>query len=212
MNDMEINEKFVIKPVENFYKIKWLDEYMAGHRGMIAGGCFKNIFNDEKVKDVDIFFESEADFIRAVEYYDSKTEDYYFYYENPKVKSYKNKHTGIRIELCRHIFGNANDIISKFDFSIAKFCYYKQFSMDEEGIELIDYSILCHKDFFEHLQMKRIVIDGELLYPISSFERLLRYAKYGYMPCRESKENILRAIKETENLNDLSLSLYDGID
>ena len=23
----------------------WLDDYMMGHKGFIAGGCFKNIFN-----------------------------------------------------------------------------------------------------------------------------------------------------------------------
>lgn len=42
---------------DNFWMLNWLDEYMAGHKGFISGGCFKNIFNKENVKDLDIFFE-----------------------------------------------------------------------------------------------------------------------------------------------------------
>ena len=37
-------------------KVRFLDIYMEGHRGFIAGGCFKNIFNNEKIKDIDMFF------------------------------------------------------------------------------------------------------------------------------------------------------------
>lgn len=47
---------------ENFWMLNWLDEYMTGHKGFICGGCFKNIFNKEKVKDLDIFFENKSDF------------------------------------------------------------------------------------------------------------------------------------------------------
>ncbi len=30
---------------ENFWQLRWLDDYMIGHKGFICGGCFKNIFN-----------------------------------------------------------------------------------------------------------------------------------------------------------------------
>ena len=36
---------------------------MMGHKGYIAGGCFKNIFNGEKIKDIDIFFDDEEEFL-----------------------------------------------------------------------------------------------------------------------------------------------------
>lgn len=45
---------------ENFWILNWLDEYMTGHKGFICGGCFKNIFNKEKVKDLDIFLRMKA--------------------------------------------------------------------------------------------------------------------------------------------------------
>ena len=91
--------------IGNFYMLNWLSDYMIGHKGFICGGCFKNIFNKEKVKDLDIFFENEEDWSEAVLYYDKKTAgygydeeeiseeeaEYIFCYENKKVKSYKNK-------------------------------------------------------------------------------------------------------------------------
>lgn len=53
---------FVIDTPDNFWQIRWLDKYMEGHKGFIASGCFKNILSGERVKDIDIFFESESDF------------------------------------------------------------------------------------------------------------------------------------------------------
>ena len=96
---------------------------MEGHKGFICGGCFKNIFNQEKVKDLDIFFQDEDDRAEAVDYFDSMTagytdgtmedtvsEDeakYKFLYENDNVKAYVHKETGIRLELISKIYGTA---------------------------------------------------------------------------------------------------------
>ena len=59
---------------ENYLMLKWLDKFIQDHKGFICGGCFKNIFNKEKVKDLDIFFLNGADFEDAVRYYDSQKE------------------------------------------------------------------------------------------------------------------------------------------
>lgn len=34
---------------DNYWMLNWLDKFMEGHKGFICGGCFKNIFNQEKV-------------------------------------------------------------------------------------------------------------------------------------------------------------------
>lgn len=39
---------FVIDTPDNFWQIRWLDKYMEGHKGFIAGGCFKNILSGGK--------------------------------------------------------------------------------------------------------------------------------------------------------------------
>lgn len=224
------------KDNDNFWTLHWLDRYMVGHKGFIAGGCFKNIFNQEKVKDLDIFFENESDYLDAVSYFDSMTpnyngddkreEEYIFLYENGKVKAYTNSKTGIRVELCRAVFGTAKDVISKFDFTIAKFAYYKAVVEDNTGAVVeddsrkaelpethIEYRIVCDDNFFEHLHLKRLVTDDKILYPMSTFDRMVRYIGYGYKPCKETKMKIARAIHDlTEQEISVSESLYDGLD
>lgn len=227
---------------DNFWMLNWLDEFMIGHHGFICGGCFKNIFNKEKVKDLDIFFTSQADYDDAVQYFDSMTpgyegddkreEEYSFYYENDNVKAYKHKRTGITLELCCKIFGSAEEILNQFDFTVVKFAYYKAEVEDETGAEIeydpfgiepvepekkpethIEYRVMHDDKFFEHLHLKRLVTDNRIPYPMSTFERILRYAKYGYFPCRETKMKIIKAIRELDDRQvELSESLYDGMD
>lgn len=223
---------------DNFGLLNWLDEFMTGHKGFICGGCFKNIFNHEKVKDLDIFFKSRTDFDEAVQYFDSQSrgqgaEIYQFYYENDNVKAYKHIEKGITIELCCKIFGTAEEILNNFDFTVTKFAYYKEEVEDKTGAEYdgistvlnpetggyekpkthIEYKILHDDKFFEHLHLKRLVTDNKIPYPMSTFERMLRYAKYGYFPCRETKMKIIKTLRElSEQKVELSESLYDGMD
>lgn len=212
----------------NFYMLDWLDQYLMGHKGFICGGCFKNIFNKEKVKDLDIFFESEKDWAEAVIYFDSQTKGYgfegdcvtdetakyAFLYENKKVKAYKNLKTNVRVELCRAVFGKPEQVISEFDFTITKFAYYKEQVTDEDTKEIsIKSCAVCNEKFFEHLHLKRLVIDDKIPFPMSTFERVLRYAKYGFFPCKETKLKLARTIHDlsTERI-EVSESLYDGMD
>lgn len=222
---------------DNFWVLNWLDEFMMGHKGFICGGCFKNIFSHEKVKDLDIFFKSRNDFDDAVQYFDSmtigyegsdkRTEEYRFYYENANVKAYQHIRTGVVLELCSKIFGTAKKILQQFDFTIVKFSYYKVEVEDETGAEVehppfgldkkieshIEYRVFYDDKFFEHLHMKRLVVDDKIPYPMATFERMFRYAKYGYFPCKDTKMKIIRALRElTESQVELSESLYDGMD
>lgn len=235
---------------DNFWVLNWLDEFMVGHKGFICGGCFKNIFNHEKVKDLDIFFKSKEDWEDAVNWFDSKTKgyidsesfdsenglseedaEYTFYYQNDNVKAYKHKKTGVDIELCCKIFGTAEEILNQFDFTVVKFAYYKEevedssnltfeevLALNEMGLEVekethIEYKVLHDDKFFEHLHMKRLVIDNEIPFPMSTFERMFRYAKYGFFPCKETKMKIISALRDLDDKQvELSESLYDGMD
>lgn len=58
-------DEFIIRGLENLSKLRILDTYLIGHKGFIAGGCFKNIFNNERTKDIDIFFRNSLDFNSA---------------------------------------------------------------------------------------------------------------------------------------------------
>ena len=222
----------------NYWNLLWLDDYLVGHNGFICGGCFKNIMNRERVKDLDIFFRSEEDWHKACIYFDDevKKDDavWSFNYENKKVKSYKNRKTDIVIELCRTVFGEPKDVLDKFDFTITKFAYYKEEVEDETGAIVepddpfeewlaeveaekakthYETRIICHESFFEHLHMNRLVIDDQILFPMSTLERMFRYVGYGFKPCRETKLKIARALGQVPaETMEASESFYDGMD
>lgn len=65
--------------------------------------------------------------------------------------------------------------------------------------------------FFEHLHMKKLVLNENILFPVSTFERSYRYRGYGYGLCRESKGHLLNALK-TADISNLSNELYFGLD
>lgn len=214
--------EFLEKGRNNFFALNKLDPFMAGHKGFICGGCFKNLFNGEKMKDVDIFFESEEDWFSAVKHFDEECGNgfphgdgsVYFLYENKNVKAYVHKSTGVRIELCRRIFGEPEYILSQFDFTVAKAAYFKKEVEDEDGNEThIEYAMLIHPDFFEHLHNKRLVIDDKIPFPMSTLERMFRYVRYGYGPCRETKIKIAKAIHDlSPEQIEVSEDLYNGMD
>jgi hypothetical protein len=127
------------------------------------------------------------------------------------------------VELIHSVFSKPNDLISDFDFTLTKFAYYREEvenELTDDFPELFDKNetetvtkITHHKDFFEHLHMNRLVIDDVVMFPANTFERVLKYAKYGYKPCKESKAKLIQAIRENPfNEDDLSQSLYDGMD
>lgn len=199
--------EYVASEPHNITKLRTLHKFMRGHKGFIAGGCFKNILTDTKLKDVDIFFESESDWADAERVF-KEDESYKLHYENTKVTAYKHTDTGIIVELVRSTFGTPEQIISKFDFTIVKFAYFKTI----DDAENVSYNVIHHNQFFEHLFFKRIVIGKELGFPESTFERVLRYAKYGYAPCRESKINLIIALRTKQGDVNISESMYDGMD
>lgn len=202
---------FTEKGANIFPKIRFLDIYMVGHKGYIAGGCFKNIFANERIKDLDVFFETEKDFIEA-ELYFKKLEGHSFVYENAKVIAFKNEKTGIRIELVRSNFGSPEEILSMFDFSITKFAYIKKVTPPTEDNmfeETTEFKAFFHVDFFEHLQCKKLVLEPEIEYPISTWERSYKYRDYGFKLCRESKENLLTALR-TADIDEMSNIWYEA--
>lgn len=223
-----MTKDFVFADSEDFIKLRQLNRYMIGHKGYIAGGVFKNIFNDEEFKDVDIFFESQKDFAEADELF-REDDEYKVKYENTKCRAYTNQETGVTVELIRHMFNNPLDMTESFDFTVTKFVYYKEeIKVEEDEIDIEDiflpedeyeitWKVAYHNKFFEHLHMKRLVIDQDekdIILPVNSLNRMFRYAKYGYFPCRETKAKIIQALRSMPVFTDelLTLELYNGMD
>ena len=210
--------EFKVQEILNFRQLYFLDKFLIGHKGFVAGGCFKNIFNKQAVKDIDMFFESKENFNDAVKYFKDlikeNPEEWRKSYENKNVWAIYSEKDKLRIELVRSVFGSPEKIISDFDFSVTKFAYYR----NEDNIDVEDYmaqfEVMYHEDYFEHLQMKRLVIDDEIPFPVSTFNRSYKYQSYGYGLCKESKIKLITSLREIEVLNEdeLGKSLYEGKD
>ena len=210
--------EFKVQEILNFRQLFFLDKFLIGHKGFVAGGCFKNIFNKQAVKDIDMFFESKENFNDAVKYFKDlikeNPEEWRKSYENKNVWAIYSTKDKLRIELVRSVFGPPYDIISDFDFSITKFAYYRNIEQVDELDYMAQFEVMYHEDYFEHLQMKRLVIDDEIPFPVSTFNRSYKYQSYGYGLCKESKIKLITSLREIDVLNEdeLGKSLYEGKD
>lgn len=198
-------ENFIEKSNDELFKVKYLDAYMSNHKGFIAGGVFKNIFDGKAFKDIDIFFESEKDFKEALEHF-KKSKDFVKIYENKNAVCFSKVNSKVKVDLVHGSYGKPKETINKFDFTVAKFAYFKKES--EDGVS---YTCVFHKDFFEHLMTRKLVIDNNIPFPVGTFERAFRYKGYGFGMCRESKAKLIQSLQgqTTENL---SRDLYFGFD
>ena len=210
---------FIEEELNNFPQVRFLKKFLIGHPGIIAGGCFKSIFTGETVHDIDMFFRSSDDYHRTVSYFKNHPDEYSVGYENKNVESFVHKASQIRVECIRKIYGSPEEILKQFDFTIAKFAYEivaDPVDTDENGDTTWSYTdtILFHEQFFEHLTMKRLVVDDAMPYPVSTFNRTYKYAKAGYLPCRETKLKLLRAIHAMSAVEDamLAAAMYEGHD
>ena len=210
---------FVSEELNNFPQLRFLKNHLIGHPGIIAGGCFKSIFSGEKPHDADLFFRNSADFHSAISYFKENKDEYFAGYENENVVSFIHTKTGMRIECIRKIFGSPEEIIKQFDFTIAKFAYEIEAEPtdgdDGETEWIYTDKVLYHEKFFEHLCLKRLVVDDAMPYPASTFNRTYKYAASGFFPCRETKRKILEAIydmEESPSDDSLSKAMYEGHD
>jgi len=171
--------------------------------GYIAGGVFKNLFEKKPGRDLDIFFETQEAYKKAVQLMDA-TKGYVFHYENDNCKAYKHiKHKTV-VELVKTRFLPAAEMIDLFDFTIVKAALQYR----DDGNVIFTY----HKDFFEHLMTKKLVLVKEPHLPVHTLQRSWKYAGYGYGLCRESKALLTKCVIERGDITNLSKELYFGLD
>jgi len=214
---MPEGDKYIVSTVlRNYPAIMFLKEFLIGHPGFIAGGCFKSCFTGAKPHDIDMFFRSSSDYHAAVMYFKDNSDEYTAGYANKNVESFVHRKSGIRIECVKKVFGSPREILDQFDFTIAKFAYEIEAEPPDDPDGSWEYTdcLLYHPYFFEHLSMKRLVVDDAMPYPVSTFNRTYKYARSGFFPCRETKLKMMRALSSLDHVEDtdLSRSLYDGHD
>jgi hypothetical protein len=197
--------KFNSKSAFNYVELKGLQKYVKDTKGFIAGGCFKDLFQGKKTRDIDIFFENEDDYKAAIKQYKTR-KNIKKIYSNDNCTGYRDVNKKIGIELIKSIFGTPQQVIEQFDFTIVKAAYFNPPS-EEQDIQFI-----YHPDFFEHLLLKRLVIDDGMPKAVATLNRTWKYAKYGFGLCRESKIKLTNEIIEHGVVEDINGDLYFGFD
>lgn len=150
------------------------------HGIIIAGGCFKDILTDQIPRDVDLYFRNKESF----DYYKRN-------FISPIAEEHENDITfvakdGIKIDVIKCQFGSPEEILSRFDFTVTKFALYF------DGAWMVCY----HEDFYRDLFNRQLVIDAGMADPVKTFERVLKYTRYGYsFDDVSSKIKLLEGIK-----------------
>jgi len=197
---------FKSKTSFNYVELRGLEKYIKGTKGFIAGGCFKDLFSSKDARDIDVFFESEDDYKNACLHYKRNKKHLKKIYENDNCTGYHDIKNDVGVELIKSIFGSPEAVISQFDFTIVKAAYYNS------RLEGHDPQFIYHTDFFEHLTLKRLVIDDNMPKAVATLNRSWKYAKYGYGLCKESKFILTNAIIERGIVDEITGDLYFGFD
>lgn len=196
-------EKFIPDDDRNYSQIHFIKGLLAGTHGYVAGGCFKDILNGKKPRDLDVYFANDIDFNEAVGLFDGKVAQGTAYkgYSTKNVKAYSYK--GYTLELVDNWHTDIVDLLMRFDFNIDKFAYEPEFG-----------NVFYYQDFFKDLVMHRLSVSGYPPFPLATYNRLFKYAKYGYTPCRETKVLLAKLISKLPEVNDedFSKDFYEGFD
>lgn len=187
---------YITANANDFRQLRVLRNLIEVTGGYVAGGAFKNLLSDEKPKDIDVFFDNESDYLAAR----NRLLD-------PEIVVYENDNAlclnfdGQRVELIKSQTGDVQSMLDRFDFTIAKFAMWKD---DDQ------FYVQYHEKFFEHLFQKKLVIDS-LPHPLNTFERVLKYSRYGYTLCQGSKQTLVEGIRVSTD-ETLPRNFYVGID
>lgn len=202
-------DRLIEADADDFIMLHKLDKYLTGVHGFIAGGVFKYIFDGKKPKDIDIYFTDKKHYLSASDNLE-ENEEWRKIYESEKVDGWLAP-DGQRVELIKSMFDTPESALARFDFTITKFAYW--IGLDD-GEDTDGARVLYHKDFFQHLTLKRLVVDSYPSFPLDTYNRAFRYAGYGFRPCRETKYILARLIQKSEltTPNDITNGLYEGVD
>lgn len=150
-----------------------INSIFEDYSGILAGGVFKDLLNNKDSKDYDFFFPSIDAFNQAVVFMDSQSDLFTREYSNDNCIGYltNDAFISLRIELIRKTFGEPEEIINTFDFTVT------QCAMFYDGDK---YKITINPQLFTDIVDKNLVFAGLNIEHTNLLERLQRYNNYSF--------------------------------
>lgn len=186
--------------------LNWFPNLPLLSGAFVAGGFIRAHYAGERPNDMDLYFRSQRDFEAAL----SRIKDFSEWegvVETDRAITLRNN--GKIIQLIRFTYGEPEELISEFDFTI---CAAALEIMDDietppEGVEYL------HERFFEDLAGRVLTYTGSRM-PLASLKRVIKYVKRGYHICDENIIKIAESIAQAVNFDDQeSVATHiDGMD
>jgi hypothetical protein len=172
----------------------WCPLFEQIQGAIIAGGFLRSFYRGETPKDMDIYFESSEAFETAKDSFNNGENGWKLMAETEFALSY-NDNRGRAVQLIRFVYGQVDEIIKEFDFTICSAACKLMRSSDQlTGI------VCMHDDFFEHLAGGVLLFTGSAM-PLSSLKRAFKFVKRGYHICDENIIALGEAVTRSINFD-----------
>jgi len=156
-------------------------------KAYLCGGALTSAFSGKPIKDFDLFFGDAA----AQRYMRTKCAEALGAAAFVSDTAITFKNDEVCVQLCKYPEGTIEDILDKFDFTIA-----------QAGYDFKAHEFVLHEKFLYHLANRRLVYNVDSEFPISSLFRMKRYLQRGF------KCAAIDMIKLTLKIHSLHLGDY----
>lgn len=148
---------------------------LSSCRAIIAGGAVLSTFTNQDVHDVDVYFRSREDLVKA---FLEITKDWEGIYLGNSDKSItlKDRDTGAIVQFIYFdYFKDADAVFEAFDFTVCMAAV--ELNSDEQG----DYELVLHPSFLSDMATRTLKFNAGTHFPYISLIRTKKYIERGYV-------------------------------
>lgn len=168
-------------------------DLLVRYKVFVAGGAVTSVFTNRDVNDLDVYFRSELDMLKAMSEVmlrsDSDMAAYSLVFTNVSARTImlKDSKTGQEVQFMTFkYFKSPEELFNTFDFTCCMGCY----CVSSDSFHL-------HPDFLKHNSQGYLKFNSGTAYPIMSLLRVDKYREKGYTV---SKPELLRIVFQCMSL------------
>ena len=159
---------------------------LISETSFVAGGCFKDVFQGKPPRDVDVYFTNVDEFVKCEERFRNSRVHTELYSTERSTGFKHSSFDDLTIDLIKYRCGTPIEIINSFDFTICQFALY------QEGTEI---KAACSPTYFHDLQNHELRFNSFENGASMTFDRVLKYTKYGFNLSDASKSELFDQIR-----------------